>query len=122
MPKAVISNRIYMDLPPNKQEIFDALTYRIVTNPGAAKYETIEIIRNYRMVNTKVISIPQGRKDLIPSDYEIIDKRIEHWEDFPEAIHPLFPEQSVVYDEVEDSCFINALVGWGKCFALSLSN
>lgn len=117
MPKAVISNRIYMDLPPNKQEIFDTLTYKIVTgSTGNKKYENIEIIRNYRMVTPTVVSIPQGREDLIPVGYEIIDKRIEHWEDFPQAIHPLFPEQEVVYNEVDNSCFINALVGWGKTF------
>jgi superfamily II DNA or RNA helicase len=116
MPKAVISNRIYMDAPENKKELFDKLTYRIVTGEGNVRYEKVETIRNYRMVTPSIISIPQGRQDLIPEGYEIVDKRIEHWEDFPEPKHQLFPEQQVVYDEVEDSCFINALVGWGKTF------
>lgn len=105
-----------MDLPEDKQKLFDTLTYKIVTNTGSKKYESIEIIRNYRMVTPTVISIPQGREDLIPADYEIIDKRVEIWEEFPEAIHPLFDEQKAVYDEVDHSCFINALVGWGKTF------
>ncbi len=107
-----------MDLPSadEKKKLFDALTYRIVTNEGHIKYETIEIIRNYRMVTPAVVSIPQGRSDLIPTGYDIVDKRVEHWEDFPEPLHPLFPEQAVIYNQVDDSCFINALVGWGKTF------
>ncbi len=107
-----------MDLPSTdeKKKLFDALTYRIVTNEGHIKYETIEIIRNYRMVTPAVVSIPQGREDLIPANYEILDKRVEIWEEFPEAIHPLFDEQKAIYDQVDHSCFINALVGWGKTF------
>lgn len=122
MPKAVISNRIYLDLPEDKQKLFDALTYKIVTNAGHVKYENIEIIRNYRMVTPSIVSIPQGREDLIPSNYQVIDKRVEIWEEFPKAIHSLFDEQKVIYDQVDNSCFINALVGWGNRFALSLSN
>lgn len=113
-----------MDLPEpeEKKKLFEALTYKIVTNEGHVKYETVEVIRNYRMVTPAVISIPQGREDLIPSNYEIIDKRVEVWEEFPEALHQLFPEQQSIYDQIENSCFINALVGWGNRFALSLSN
>lgn len=106
-----------MDLPhENKKDIFDALTYRIVTNEGSKKYETIETIRNYKMITPSVISIPQGRVDLIPANYEIVDKRVLEFADFPAPIHPLFPEQQLVYDKIEDSCFINAMVGWGKTF------
>lgn len=123
MPKAVISNRIYMDLPINKKELFDTLTYRIVNNDGSKKYEQIEIIRNYRMISPTIVSIPQARRDLIPSNYEIIDKRILEFADFPAPKYDLFPEQQVVYDQVEDTCFINALVGWGKTItALHIAN
>ncbi len=114
MPKAVVSNRIYMDLPIDKNGLFDALTYRIVNNDGSKKYEQIEIIRNYRMVTPSIVSIPQARRDLIPPGHEIIDKRILEFEDFPAPKYDLFPEQQIVYDQVEDTCFINALVGWGK--------
>lgn len=116
MPKAIISNRIYMDLPPDKQKLFNTLTYRIVTNENSVKYANVEIIRNYRMLNTKVVSIPQGRLDLIPEGYEIVDKRVIEFADFPEPKFDLFDEQKVVYDQVEDTVFINALVGWGKTF------
>lgn len=106
-----------MDLPTEgKKELFNALTYKIITKEGHAKYENVEIIRNYRMVTPDIISIPQGRRDLIPEGYDIIDKRIIEFADFPEPRFPLFPEQHVVYDKVEDTCFINALVGWGKTF------
>lgn len=114
MPKAIISNRIYMDLPENKKEIFDKLTYRIVTNEGHSKYEKIELIRNYRMITPAVLAIPQGRKDLIPADYEIVDKRIVEFSDLPDPSYALFAEQQIVYDEVEDSCCLAALPGWGK--------
>lgn len=116
MAKAVISNRIYMDLPDNKQKVFDALTYKIVNATGATKYNTTEIIRMYKMITPKIISIPQGRTDLIPEGYEIVDKRVLEFADFPAPKFDLFPEQLVVYDQVEESCFINALVGWGKTF------
>lgn len=123
MPKAIISNRIYMDLPENKQEIFDKLTYRIVTNEGHSKFEKIEIIRNYRMIVPTVLAIPQGRKDLIPEGYEIIDKRIVEFADFPDPSYALFAEQQIVYDEIEDSCSLAALPGWGKTStALHIAN
>lgn len=123
MPKAVISNRIYMDLPIEKNKLFDALTYRIVNNDGSRKYEQIEVIRNYRMITPQIISIPQGRRDLIPSNYEIVDKRVLEFADFPAPNLELFPDQKVIYDEVDDTCFINALVGWGKTItALHIAN
>lgn len=120
MSKAVISNRIYMDLPEKKKELFDALTYQIIIGEG--KYRNVETIRNYKMVTPKIVSIPSGRVDLIPKGYEIADKRVLNFADFPEPIFPLYEEQQEIYDQVDSSCFINALVGWGKCFALPLSN
>lgn len=116
MPKAIISNRIYMDLPPNKQELFEALTYKIVNSTGAKKYDTTEIIRTYKMITPTIVSIPQGRLDLIPAGYEIIDKRVIEFADFPAPKFELFEEQKVVYDAVHDTAIINALVGWGKSF------
>lgn len=105
-----------MDLPENKKELFEKLTYKVEKNVGATKFAQFEIIRNYRMVTPKIVSIPQGRTDLIPANYEIVDKRVLEFADFPAPILPLFPEQQVIYDEVKESCFINALVGFGKTF------
>lgn len=118
MPKAILSNRIYMDLPHNKEEIFQALTYKIDATKHlqhGSKQHT-EIIRNYRMISPTIMSLPQGRLDLIPSHYEIIDKRVLEFADFPAPIHQLFDDQKIVYDQVDTSCFINALPGWGKTF------
>ena len=105
-----------MDLPKDKQKLFDSLTYKIVNESGATKYNQIEIIRNYKMVTPNIVSIPQGRVDLIPEGYEIVDKRTLEFADFPAPKFPLFPEQQVVYDNVHDTAIINALVGWGKSF------
>jgi superfamily II DNA or RNA helicase len=106
-----------MDLPVDKkQDLFNALTYRIVTREGMGRYENVEIVRTYKMITPEIISIPQGRTDLIPENYEVVDKRVLEFADFPEPKYPLLPEQKVVYDKIDSTCFINALVGWGKTF------
>lgn len=116
MTKAVISNRIYMNRP---DEGFDslkkALTYKIkIKGPGNTFL--VETIRNYKIIAGNVISIPQGRTDLIPENYTVIDKRTVIDMPFPETKIPLRPEQLLVYEEVNDSCMLNALPGWGKTF------
>jgi superfamily II DNA or RNA helicase len=75
------------------------------------------------VIRAGLVSIPIGRTDLIPEDYEIKDKR----NDIP--IKPfdfkftLRDSQQSVYDEVQDSCIINAWVSWGKTFtALAIAN
>jgi len=118
MPKAIISNRIYLDVNPQLQyTLVKALTYKIRKNiPGATHFTQFEIIKNYRFVGKTIISIPVGRQDLIPSDYEVIDKRILNEHPFPNPKLNLREEQLEVFDAVDDTCFINALVGWGKTF------
>lgn len=118
MPKAIISNRIYLDLNPQLQyTLVKALTYKIKKNiPGATHFTQFEIIKNYRFVGKTVISIPVGRQDLIPSDYEIVDKRILNELPFPNPRLDLREGQLDVFEQVDDTCFINALVGWGKTF------
>jgi superfamily II DNA or RNA helicase len=99
------------------RKIISALTYKIKKNiPGATHFSQFEIIKNYQLVSKTIIAIPIGRQDLIPVEYEIIDKRVLHELPFPDPKFELFPEQRVVYDLVDDTCFINALVGWGKTF------
>lgn len=96
-----------------------ALTYKLEVKGatrGGKAVKTIEIIRNYKMLPRDIISIPQGRQDLIPEGYEILDKRIKVDMPFPEPSKQLRPQQQVVYDEIDDTCFLNALVGWGKTF------
>ncbi len=81
-----------------------------------------DIVKNYKMLPRGIMSIPVGREDLIPAGHEIIDKRSLHELPFPNARFPLRDGQQEVYDTVDGSCFINALVGWGRRFALPLSN
>jgi superfamily II DNA or RNA helicase len=125
MPKAVISNRIYLDNPgvEHTKVIIKELTYKIKKDTGNKKFATIETIKNYKVLPKGILSIPQGRLDLVPENYEILDKRIVEAIPFPDPKFPLRPEQQVVYDPINDTCFINALVGWGKTFtALHLAH
>lgn len=96
--------------------IIKALTYKIKKDTGSKQFATIETIKNYKVLPKGILSIPQGRLDLVPDDYEIIDKRVCEAIPFPKPLFELRPEQQVVYDPIDDTCFINALVGWGKTF------
>lgn len=118
MPKAVISNRIYLDNPGEDitKEIVKKLTYKIPKFTGSKTFATVEVIKNYKILVGGVISMPQTRLDLIPQDYEIVDKRQLNQVPFPNPLHPLREAQQPIYDQVQDTCFINALVGWGKTF------
>jgi superfamily II DNA or RNA helicase len=67
-------------------------------------------------IRENLVSIPIGRTDLIPNDYERVDKRIHMPVDFPEFKFPLRDSQQAVFDELDDNCIINAWVSWGKTF------
>jgi len=119
--KAVLSNRIYLECTNEYQSFLDEeLTYSI---PPRRPTDPPIIIKNMGVIRSGLVSIPIGRTDLIPDDYEIKDKR----NDIP--IKPfdfkftLRDSQQSVYDEVQDSCIINAWVSWGKTFtALAIAN
>jgi len=112
--KALISNRIYLEVTEEYKEFLSKeLTYTIPSfNPRDPPF----VIKNMARVRDKLVSIPIGRTDLIPKDYEVVDKRINIPVDFPEFKLPLRPSQQEVYDEIEDNCIINAWVSWGKTF------
>ena len=118
MAKAILSNRIYLDVTPElTSSLIRALTYKIKKNiPGATHFSQFEIIKNFKLIGKNVMSIPIGRPDLIPVGFEIIDKRTLHELPFPTPKLEMLPAQQVVYDAVDDMCFINAMVGWGKTF------
>ena len=118
MAKAIISNRIYIDNPGilHTKHVINQLTYKIHKNTGSKKFTSVETIRNYRSLTSGIISMPQGRVDLIPEGYEIVDKRVLVPVPFPTPKYELRDDQLDVYNQVEDTCFINALVGWGKTF------
>jgi superfamily II DNA or RNA helicase len=112
--KAVISDRIYLDvLPAQLQKIDKELTYSI---PSYKYGDPPIIIKNIGLINKELITIPSGREDLIPRDHEIIDKRILIPVEFPPFKLTLRPSQQAVFDEVNDSAIINAWVSWGKTF------
>ena len=67
-------------------------------------------------IKTGLVSIPVGRTDLIPQDYEVVDKREVIKADFPEFKFDLRESQKAVYDELNDNAIINAWVSWGKTF------
>ncbi len=118
MAKAIISNRIYLDNPgvEHTKHIIKSLTYKIQKDTGSKKFASIETIKNYKSLIKGILSIPQGRTDLIPKDYEIVDKRVLVPVPFPDPKFELYDDQQTIYDEVNDTCFINALPGWGKTF------
>ncbi len=112
--KAVLSNRIYMEASTELQQSIDKeLTYLI---PSYNPNDPPQVICNMGLVREGLISIPIGRKDLIPKNYEVVDKRTKIPVDFPEFRFDLRPSQQVVWDEIEDNAIINAWVSWGKTF------
>lgn len=103
-----------MDIEPSMLPNIDkALTYKI---ESYRRDVPPLYIKNMRRLRDNLISIPVGRSDLIPSGYEIKDKRIEVPVDFPEFKFDLRKSQQEVYDQIEDNAVINAFVSWGKTF------
>ena len=112
--KAVIGNRIFMEVPATVREKIDTeLTYMI---PPRNPQDPPFVIKNMGLIKGGLISIPSGRMDLIPQDYTVVDRRVNTEIEFPEFTFTLRPSQQKVYDEVEDNVIINAWVSWGKTF------
>ena len=113
--KAVLSNRIYLDVTPEIQDELDKeLTY--VVPPKNPKDLVPQVIKNMAIVRPGIVTIPIGRTDLIPHGHEIVDKRIVKPQEFPKFKFDLRESQQEVYNTVEDNCIINAWVSWGKTF------
>ena len=117
--KAVLSNRIYLELSPDDmRRVKEELTYRIPTYGDGPPM----IVQNYYMFKAGILSIPAGRKDLIPPGHTIVEKRTLAPIDFPKFKFELRESQQDIYDAVDDNCLINAKVGWGKTYmALALA-
>lgn len=112
--KAVLSNRIYMDCSPELQRDLDKeLTYLI---PSHNPNDPPQVICNLGIVRPGLVSLPIGRTDLVPKNYDIVDKRISIPLEFPDFKYDLRPSQQVVWDEIDDNAIINAWVSWGKTF------
>lgn len=103
-----------MNIDPATQGIIDKeLTYSI---PSYNPLDPPTIIKNMGIVKQGMITVPSGRFDLIPEEYEISDKRTLAPMDFPDFRYELRASQKEVYDAIEDNCIINAWVSWGKTF------
>ena len=112
--KAILSNRIYMPADAKRQKLLDKeLTYTI---PSYNPHDPPTVIKNMGKVSDKLVTVPIGRLDLIPEDYEIIDKRTVLPVDFPKFKFDLRESQALVYDRVDDNAIVNAFVSWGKTF------
>ena len=96
-----------------QREIDKELTYRI---PSHDPKEPPFVIKNMGIIRKNLITIPIGRQDLIPSNFEIVDKRCLHPVEFPEFKFDLRESQAEVYNDIEDNAIINAWVSWGKTF------
>lgn len=117
--KAILSNRIYFKCEDRAhiKKIMDALTYRVEKKGGAkGSFKTVEIIKNYKLLANGIVSVPQGRMDLVPEGCEIVDRRVKNEVPWPDPKSELRDSQKPIYDKVSDTCFINALVGWGKTY------
>ena len=114
MKKAILTNRIYLTADTEFQaELDQTLTYTI---PAYRFDMPPEVIKTMARVNEDLASIPIGRVDLIPDDYEIIDKRIKNAVKFPKFKLQLRESQQEVFEQVNDNCMINAFTSWGKTF------
>ena len=119
--KAILSNRIYIEVTSSYQAKLDEiLTYSI---PPRRPTDPPIIIKNMGVIRAGLVSLPIGRTDLIPEDYEIVDKRNDIPIEPVDFKFTLRDSQQAVYDEVDESCIINAWVSWGKTFtALAIAN
>ena len=117
MNKAVLSNRIYLNVNDDLVEVLErTLTYEIEQKTGNPLEPNFITIRNASRINADLYSIPSGRTDLIPEDYTLVDKRVKPKVTLPEFRFELRPSQQKIYDEATGSCLVNAPVSYGKTF------
>lgn len=119
--KAIISNRIYMTVDDTLyRSLSKELTYetpsRVPNKPVITK--NLSLINSSIAGGKKLVAFPSGRTDLIPSNYEIVDKRTLNPVNI-ESINNVSPRQSQkeFVEFCDDNCILNAKPGWGKTFA-----
>ena len=84
-----------MDCPAELQEQIDReLTYTI---PAHNPLDPPQVIKNMGIIRNGLISLPIGRTDLIPKDYEIVDKREYIPTDLPEFKFELRESQNAMW-------------------------
>jgi len=113
--KAVISNRIYISCSQDyHSELLSKLTYKI---PPQHPTGVPEIICDVFRVRN-ITSIPVGRTDLIPSNYEINDMRSTNTTDF-RGLNPevtFREDQANAIRAINKNYIIHAKPAWGKTF------
>ncbi len=120
--KAVLTNRIHLKAKnaAHADAITECLTYRIedkFRSSIGSRVPVYDITKTFIRYPRGYFSIPIGRMDLVPPEYEIEDNRILSPVHFPKPKLTLRPSQQHVYDHIADSATINAPVSWGKTFA-----
>ena len=112
--KAVLSNRIYLEVNKETHNLLEKeLTYTI---PARMPQDPPLVFKTIRYIKEGLVSIPIGREDLIPDDYEVIDKRVTSPIEHADFRFDLRPSQKAVHDEINDNAIVNAWVSWGKTF------
>lgn len=115
--KAVVSNRIYLNCELKSElrtVLNDNLVYKLSQMP-VSPYPLV--INNIIKVTDSIVSIPSGRLDLIPEDYEIVDKRAKTPASIPKPSFEPREDQQAAIDFIETSGLVNAKPGWGKTIA-----
>ena len=114
MNKAVVSNRIYLKADEALQDkLNEEHTYLI---PSYGPDQPPLVIKNIGRINKELVSIPVGRMDLVPEEYEIVDKTLSAPITMPEFRFKLRESQQAVYDKISGNSIINAPPSWGKTF------
>lgn len=115
--KAVLSDKIYLNADIElAAQLKSQLTYTVPVFI-ARKPRQVKVVMT-KTVSKTIVSIPSGREDLIPANYEIIDKRVSTPALFPNYVKDitLRPSQQEIFDNVNSSCIVNAPPSWGKTF------
>lgn len=99
-----------------RQHIQHQLTYRV---PNSHNPTNPIIIKNCRTIKDDIkglalISIPIGRADLIPAGFQIVDKRFQRQQVFPQFKGTLRQSQQEIADSIYDNAIVGAKPGWGK--------
>lgn len=111
MSKAVLSNRIYLNVDNElRDKLCSELLYTIDRMPVS---EFPEIIQNCVTVTPTTCSIPAGRVDLIPEHYTIIDKRVFPQVSLPTPKFTPRDAQADAIDQISDG-IVKAKPGFGK--------
>ena len=124
MGKAIMSNKIYMTYSKELYiKLQKELTYQFEGRTPESPMETISTLTT---IGQKVLLIPNGREDLIPKDFERVEKRCIVDADIPSPKFTLRPSQQKFVDMIIDdevtTAICNAKPGFGKSFtALGLA-